>query len=130
MLAKKLGYTVAREDLTGLIQVLQETVQRSQDNAHHNGLLQDKKMNKSADHEDQDTLAMVDPRDTSPKAQHVVQETWRRQAIEELDAHDEDFKADQDIVEKLNTKKSAQKILRISGGDLAPLTAPNDRCKP
>jgi transposase len=68
-------------------------------------------------------LVIVDPRETfseCPQCDSKLEEKGYRR----LRCPSCGFEADRDIVGKLNIRRRALKILGISGGVLAPLTAP------
>ena len=68
-------------------------------------------------------LAIVDPRGTSsecPKCDSKLEENGYRR----LRCPQCNFEADRDVVGKLNIRKKALKILRISGGSLTTPTPP------
>jgi IS605 OrfB family transposase len=122
--AKRLGYAVAREDLTGLINSLRKI--RNKD--HRTKLIimgysrlvmwiDWQAMKHGVPH------AIVNPNGTSsecPQCDSKLEENGYRR----LKCPICGFEADRDIIGKLNIRKRALKILGISGGVLAPLTAP------
>jgi IS605 OrfB family transposase len=130
-LAKKLGHAVAREDLTGLINTLRRI--KSKDHRTKLIIMGYARLGKWIDWQAMKSgspLAIVDPRGTSsecPKCDSKLEENGYRR----LRCPRCGFEADRDVVGKLNIRKKALKILRISGGSLTTPTAPpDDRCKP
>jgi len=124
MTAKKLGYAVAREDLTGLKESL-----RRLPKTHRIRLLL---MGYSRIERWIDWQALkhgvprvvVDARNTSsecPKCDYIGLEEvgYRRLRCPRCG-----FEADRDEVGKLNVRKRALKMLKLSGGALTPPTAP------
>jgi IS605 OrfB family transposase len=129
-LAKKLRYAVAREDLTGLINSLRRI--KSKDHMARLTIMGYRRIGKWIDWQAMkrgSPLAIVDPRGTSsecPKCgAEMIENGYRRLRCPQCN-----FEADRDVVGKLNIRKRAPKILRISGGSLATPTPPDDRCKP
>jgi len=124
MTAKRLGYAVAREDLTGLKESL-----RKLPKTHRTRLLL---MGYSRIERWIDWQALkhgvprvvVDARNTSsecPKCDYIGLEEvgYRRLRCPRCG-----FEADRDEVGKLNVRKRALKMLKLSGGALTPPTAP------
>jgi IS605 OrfB family transposase len=123
-LAKRLGYAVAREDLTGLINSLRKI--KNKDHRTKLIIMGYSRLGKWIDWQAMKhgaPLAIVDPRDTSsecPQCDSKLEENGYRR----LKCPRCGFEADRDIVGKLNIRRRALKILGISGGVLVPLTAP------
>jgi len=126
MIAKKLGYAVAREDLTGLINSLRRT--ESKDHRTKLIIMGYARLGRWIDWQTMKLgapLAIVDTRGTSsecPKCDaERIENRCRRLRYPSCG-----FEADRDVVGKLNIIKRALKMLRIKinfGGVLAPLTA-------
>jgi putative transposase len=126
-LAKRLGYAVAREDLTGLINSLRKI--RNKDHRTKLIIMGYSRLGKWIDWQAEKQgvpLAIVKPNGTSsecPKCDSKLEENGYRR----LKCPRCGFEADRDIIGKLNIRKRALKILGIKpsfGGVLAPLTAP------
>jgi len=126
-LAKRLGYAVAREDLTGLINSLRKI--RNKDHRTKLIIMGYSRLGKWIDWQAEKQgvpLAIVNPNGTSsecPKCDSRLEETGYRR----LRCPRCGFEADRDIIGKLNIRKRALKILGIKpsfGGALTPLTAP------
>jgi IS605 OrfB family transposase len=125
--AKKLGYAVAREDLTGLI----NTLRRIKNKDHRTKLIimGYKRLGRWIDWQAMKhgvPHAIVNPNGTSsecPKCDSKLEENGYRR----LKCPRCKFEADRDVIGKLNIRKKALKMLGIKpsfGGVLAPLTAP------
>jgi IS605 OrfB family transposase len=117
-LSKKLGYAVAREDLTGLINSLRKI--KNKDHRTKLIIMGYSRLGRWIDWQAMkrgSPLAIVDPRGTSsecPKCDSKLEETsYRRLRCPQCN-----FEADRDVAGKLNIRKKALKILRISGGSL------------
>jgi putative transposase len=122
--AKRLGYAVAREDLTGLINSLRKI--RNKDHRTKLIIMGYARLGRWIDWQAEKQgvpLAIVNPNGTSsecPQCDSRLEENGYRR----LRCPRCSFEADRDIVGKLNIRRRALKILGISGGVLAPLTAP------
>jgi IS605 OrfB family transposase len=123
-LAKRLGYAIAREDLTGLINSLRKI--KNKDHRTKLIIMGYARLGKWIDWQAEKhgvPLAIVKPNGTSsecPKCDSKLEENGYRR----LKCPRCGFEADRDIIGKLNIRRRALKILGISGGVLAPLTAP------
>jgi putative transposase len=126
-LAKRLGYAVAREDLTGLINSLRKI--KNKDHRTRLIIMGYSRLGKWIDRQAKKQgvpLAIVNPNGTSsecPKCDSKLEENGYRR----LKCPRCSFEADRDIIGKLNIRKRALKMLGIKidfGGVLAPLTAP------
>jgi IS605 OrfB family transposase len=123
-LAKELGYAVAKEDLTGLINSLRRI--KNKDHRTKLIIMGYSRLGKWIDWQAMkrgSPLAIADPSGTSseyPKCGSKLEENGYRR----LKCPRCSFEADRDVIGKLNIRKRALKILRISGGSLTPLTAP------
>jgi len=125
-LSKKLGYAVAREDLTGLINSLRKI--RNKDHRTKLIIMGYSRFVKWIDWQAKKhgaPLAIVNPNGTSskcPKCDSKLEENGYRR----LRCPRCGFEGDRDVIGKLNIRKRALKKLRINppGGVLAPLTAP------
>jgi len=126
-LSKKLGYAVAREDLTGLINSLRKI--RNKDHRTKLIIMGYSRFVKWIDWQAKKhgaPLAIVNPNGTSsecPKCDSKLEENGYRR----LRCPRCKFEADRDVIGKLNIRKRALKKLGIKanpGGVLAPLTAP------
>jgi IS605 OrfB family transposase len=126
-LAKRLGYAVAREDLTGLINSLRRI--KNKDHRTKLIIMGYSRLGRWIDWQAMKhgvPLAIVNPNGTSsecPKCDSKLEETGYRR----LKCPRCGFEADRDIIGKLNIRKRALKKLKIKvipGGVLAPLTAP------
>jgi IS605 OrfB family transposase len=133
-LSKKLGYAVAREDLTGLINSLRKI--KNKDHRTKLIIMGYSRLVKWIDWQAEKhgvPLAIVNPNGTSsecPKCDSKLEENGYRR----LKCPRCGFEADRDVIGKLNIRKRALKKLGIKidfGGVLAPPHyPPNDRCKP
>jgi putative transposase len=126
-LAKELGYAVAREDLTGLINSLRKI--KNKDHRTKLIIMGYKRLGKWIDWNAKKQgvpLAIVKPNGTSsecPKCDSKLEENGYRR----LKCPRCGFEADRDIIGKLNIRKRALKKLRIKvipGGSLATPSAP------
>jgi putative transposase len=123
-LAKRLGYAVAREDLTGLINSLRKI--KNKDHRTKLIIMGYSRLGRWIDWQAEKhgvPLAIVKPNGTSsecPKCDSKLEGNGYRR----LRCPRCGFEADRDIIGKLNIRRRALKILGISGGVLAPLTAP------
>jgi len=126
-LAKRLGYAIAREDLTGLIISLRKI--KNKDHRKKLIIMGYKRLGRWIDWQAEKhgvPLAIVNPNGTSsecPKCDSKLEENGYRR----LRCPRCGFEADRDVIGKLNIRKKALKILSIKpsfGGVLAPLTAP------
>jgi len=122
--AVKLQHAVAREDLTGLINSLRKI--RNKDHRTKLIIMGYSRLVKWIDRQAMKLgapIVIVDPRGTSsecPQCESKIEENGYRR----LRCPRSGFEADRDVVGKLNIRRRALKILGISGGVLAPLTAP------
>jgi putative transposase len=133
-LAKELGYAVAREDLTGLINSLRKI--KNKDHRTKLIIMGYKRLGKWIDWNAKKQgvpLAIVKPNGTSsecPKCDSKLEENGYRR----LKCPRCGFEADRDIIGKLNIRKRALKKLKIKvipgGSSGPPHCPPNDRCKP
>jgi len=123
-LSKKLGHAVAREDLTGLINSLRKI--KNKDHRTKLIIMGYSRLGKWIDWQAMKhgvPLAIVKPNGTSsecPKCNSKLEENGYRR----LRCPRRGFEADRDVIGKLNIRKRALKILRISGGALTTPTAP------
>jgi len=126
-LAKRLGYAVAREDLTGLINSLRKI--KNKDRRTKLIIMGYKRLGKWIDWNAKKhgvPLAIVKPNGTSsecPKCDSKLEETGYRR----LRCPRCSFEADRDVIGKLNIRKRALKKLGIKidfGGVLAPSLPP------
>ena len=126
-LALRLGYAVAREDLTGLI----ESLRKIKNNRIRLIIMGYKRMGEWIDRQAEKhgvPIVMVDPRDTSSQCPKCYFKELKESGYRRLRCPRCSFEADRDVVGKLNIRKRALKTLRISGGSLTTPTAPpNDR---
>jgi putative transposase len=105
--AKRLGYAVAREDLTGLINSLRRI--KNKDHRTKLIIMGCRRIARWIDWQAMKQgvpLAIVNPNGTSSECPQC------------------DFEADRDVIGKLNIRKRALKILGISGGSLTTPTTP------
>jgi len=105
--AKRLGYAVAREDLTGLINSLRRI--KNKDHRTKLIIMGRRRIARWIDWQAMKQgvpLAIVNPNGTSSECPRC------------------DFEADRDVIGKLNIRKRALKTLGISGGSLTTPTAP------
>jgi putative transposase len=125
--AKKLGYAVAREDLTGLINSLRRI--KNKDHKTKLIIMGYSRLERWIDWQAMKhgaPIVIVDPRGTSsecPLCDSKLEENEYRR----LKCPICGFEADRDVIGKLNIRKRALKKLKIKaipGGVLAPLTAP------
>jgi len=126
-LAKRLGYAVAREDLTGLINSLRKI--KNKDHRTKLIIMGYSRLGRWIDWQAEKQgipLAIVNPNGTSsecPKCDSKLEKNGYRR----LRCPRCGFEADRDVIGKLNIRKRALKKLRIKvipGGVLAPLTTP------
>jgi IS605 OrfB family transposase len=122
--AKKLGYAVAREDLTGLINTLRRI--KNKDHKTKLIIMGYSRLGRGIDWQAMKhgaPIVIVDPRDTSSECPQcdlkMAENGYRR-----LKCPSCGFEADREVVGKLNTRKRALKTRGISGGSLATPTAP------
>jgi len=124
MKAKKLGYAVAREDLTGLINTLRKI--KNKDHRKKLIIMGYKRLGKWIDWNAKKhgvPLAIVNPNGTSSECSKrdskLEENVYRRLRYPRCG-----FEANRDVIGKLNIRKRDLKILRISGGSLTTPTAP------
>jgi IS605 OrfB family transposase len=133
-LAKKLGYAVAREDLTGLINSLRKI--ESKDHRTKLIIMGYKRLGKWIDWNAKKQgvpLAIVNPNGTSSKCPKCDSKGLKEVDYRRLRCPRCGFEEDRDVIGKLNIRKRALKKLRINlhGGVLAtPSAPPDDRCSP
>ena len=126
-LAKKLGYAVAREDLTGLINSLRKI--KNKDHRTRLIIMGYSRLRRWIDWQAMKhrvPLAIINPNGTSsecPKCGSKLEENGYRR----LKCPRCGFEADKDIVGKLNIRRRALKILGISGEFWPPSLPP--RCQ-
>jgi IS605 OrfB family transposase len=124
MMAKKLRYAVAREDLTGLINSLRKI--KNKDHRTKLIIMGYSRLGRWIDWQAEKhgvPLAIVNPNGTSsecPKCDSMLEENGYRR----LRCPQCNFEADRDVIGKLNIRKRALKILGVSGGSLTTPTAP------
>jgi IS605 OrfB family transposase len=126
-LAKKLGYAVAREDLTGLINSLRKI--ENKDHRKKLIIMGYKRLGKWIDwyaKKQGVPLAIVNPNGTSSKCPKCDSKGLREVDYRRLRCPRCGFKEDRDVIGKLNIRKRALKKLRINppGGVLTTPTAP------
>jgi putative transposase len=124
MLTKKLEHTVAREDLTGLINFLRKI--RNKDHKARLIIMGYKRIGKWIEWQAEKhgvPLAIVSPNGTSSECPKCGSKGLEEAGYRRLRCPRCGFEADRDVVGKLNTRKKALKILRISGGSLATPSA-------
>jgi IS605 OrfB family transposase len=127
-LAKRLGYSVAREDLTGLINTLRKI--ENKDHRKKLTIMGYKRLGKWIDWNAKKQgvpLAIVNPNGTSSKCPKCDSKGLKEVDYRRLRCPRCGFEGDRDVIGKLNIRKRALKILGIKidfGGVLAPLTAP------
>jgi IS605 OrfB family transposase len=127
-LAKKLGYAVAREDLTGLINSLKKI--KSKDHRTKPIIMGYKRLGKWIDWHAKKQgvpLAIVKPNGTSSKCPKCDSKGLKEVDYRRLRCSRCGFEADRDVIGKLNIRKRALKKLKIKvipGGSLATPTAP------
>jgi IS605 OrfB family transposase len=124
-LAKELGYAIAREDLKGLINSLRKI--ENKDHRKKLIMMGYKRLGKWIDWHAKKQgvpLAIVKPNGTSSRCPKCDSKGLEEAGYRRLRCPRCGFEADRDIIGKLNIRKRALKILGISGGVLAPLTAP------
>jgi IS605 OrfB family transposase len=125
MMAKKLGYGVAREDLTGLINTLRRI--KSKDHRTKLIIIGYARLERWIDRQAEKhgvPLAIVDPRGTSSECPQCGSKDFEEAGYRRLRCHRCGFEADREVIRKLNIRKRALKILGISGGSLTTPTAP------
>jgi putative transposase len=123
-LAMKLGYAVAREDLTGLIESLKDL---PKDHRKKLIIMGYKRLGKWIDRQTKKQgvpFAIVNPNGTSSGCPKCDSKGLEEIGYRRLRCPRCGFEADRDVIGKLNIRRRALKILGISGGVLAPLTAP------
>jgi len=124
-LAKRLGYAVAREDLKGLINSLRKI--ENKDHRTKLIIMGYRRLGKWIDWQAEKQgvpLAIVNPNGISSECPKCDSKGLEENGYRRLKCPQCDFEADRDVIGKLNIKKRALKILRISGGSLATPTAP------
>jgi putative transposase len=125
MMAKKLGYGVAREDLTGLINTLRRI--KSKDHRTKLIIIGYARLERWIDWQAEKhgvPLSIVDPRGTSSECPQCGSKDFEEAGYRRLRCPRCGFEADRDVIRKLNIRKRALKILGISGGSLTTPTAP------
>jgi IS605 OrfB family transposase len=126
--AKKLGYAVAREDLTGLINSLRKI--KNKDHRTKLIIMGYKRLGKWIDWNAKKQgvpLAIVNPNGTSSKCPRCDSKGLEENGYRRLKCSRCGFEADRDVVGKLNIRKRALKKLRIKvipGGSLTTPSAP------
>jgi len=123
--AKKLGYAVAREDLTGLINTLRRI--KSKDHRTKLIIIGYARLERWIDWQAERhgvPLAIVDPRGTSSECPQCGSKDFEEAGHRRLRCPRCGFEADREVIRKLNIRKRALKILGISGGSLTTPTAP------
>jgi IS605 OrfB family transposase len=126
-LAKRLGYAVAREDLTGLVNSLRKI--KNKDHRTRLIIMGYSRLGKWIDWQAMKQgvpLAIVNPNGTSSKCPKCDSKGLEEIGYRRLRCPRCGFEGDRDAIGKLNIRKRALKKLRINppGGVLAPLTAP------
>jgi len=124
-LAKELGYAVAREDLTGLINSLRKI--ENKDHRTRLIIMGYKRLGKWIDWNAKKQgvpLAIINPNGTSSKCPKCDSKKLEETGYRRLRCSRCGFEADRDVVGKLNIRKRALKTLGISGGSLTTPTAP------
>jgi putative transposase len=126
-LALRLQYAVAREDLTGLINILRRI--ENKDHRTRLIIMGYKRMGKWIDWQVKKhgmPLAIVKPNRTSSRCPKCDSKKLEETGYRRLRCSRCGFEADRDIVRKLNIRKRALKKLRINppGGALTTPTAP------
>jgi len=127
-LAKKLGYAIAREDLTVLINSLRKI--KNKDHRKKLIIMGYKRLGKWIDWNAKKQgvpLAIVNPSGTSSECPKCGSKGLKEVDYRRLRCPRCGFEGDRDVIGKLNIRKRALKKLRIKanpGGVLAPLTAP------
>jgi len=125
MMAKKLEYGVAREDLTGLINTLRRI--KSKDHRTKLIIIGYARLERWIDWQAEKhrvPLAIVDPRGTSSECPQCGSKDFEEAGYRRLRCPRCGFEADREVIRKLNIRKRALKILGISGGSLTTPTAP------
>jgi IS605 OrfB family transposase len=128
MMAKKLGYAVAREDLTGLINSLRKI--KNKDHRTKLIIMGYARLGKWIDWQAMKhgvPHAIVNPNGTSSECPKCDSKGLKDVDYRSLRCPRCGFEGDRDVIGKLNIRKRALKKLRIKanpGGVLAPLTAP------
>ena len=123
--AKKLGYAVAREDLTGFINTLRRI--KSKDHRTKLIIIGYARLERWIDWQAERhgvPLAIVDPRGTSSECPQCGSKDFEEAGHRRLRCPRCGFEADREVIRKLNIRKRALKILGISGGSLTTPTAP------
>jgi IS605 OrfB family transposase len=126
--AKKLGYAVAREDLTGLINSLRKI--KNKDHRTKLIIMGYKRLGKWIDWNAKKQgvpLAIVKPNGTSSRCPKCDSKGLKEVSYRRLRCSRCGFEADRDVVGKLNIRKRALKKLKIKanpGGVLAPRLPP------
>jgi len=124
-LAKRLGYAVAREDLKGLINSLRKI--ENKDHRTKLIIMGYRRLGKWIDWQAEKQgvpLAIVNPNGISSECPKCDSKGLEENGYRRLKCPRCGFEADRDVIGKLNIKKRALKILRISGGSLTTPTAP------
>jgi IS605 OrfB family transposase len=118
-LAKRLGYAVAREDLKGLINSLRKI--ENKDHRTKLIIMGYRRLGKWIDWQAEKQgvpLAIVNPNGTSSECPKCDSKGLEENGYRRLKCPKCGFEADRDVIGKLNIRKRALKILRISGGSL------------
>ena len=124
-LALKLQHAVAREDLTGLINSQRKI--RNKDHRTKLIIMGYSRLEKWIDWQAEKQgvpLAIVNPNGISSECPKCDSKGLEENGYRRLKCPRCGFEADRDVIGKLNIKKRALKILRISGGSLTAPTAP------
>jgi len=124
-LALRLQYAVAREDLTGLINSLRKI--KNKDHRIRLMIMGYSRLGKWIDWQAMKRgapIAIVDPSGTSSECPKCDSKELKEIRYRRLRCPRCGFEGDRDEIGKLNIRKRALKTLCISGGVLAPLTAP------
>ncbi|MDT7890424.1 MAG: zinc ribbon domain-containing protein [Desulfurococcales archaeon] len=125
--AKRLGYAVAREDLTGLINSLRRI--KNRDHRTKLIIMGYSRLGKWIDWQTMKLgtpLAIVDPRGTSSECPKCGSKNLEEVSYRRLRCPKCNFEADRNVVGKLNIRKRALKMLRIKANprEALPLATP------
>jgi IS605 OrfB family transposase len=127
MMAKKLGHAATREDLTGLINTLRKI--KNKDHRTKLIIMGYKRLGKWIDWQAEKhgvPLAIVNPNGTSSECPQCGSKDLEEAGYRRLRCPRCGFKADRDVIGKLNIRKRALKKLGINppGGSLTTPSAP------
>ena len=129
--AKRLGYAVAREDLTGLKKSLRRLPKNHRTKLMLMGYSRIERWIDWQALKHEVPRVVVDARNTSSECPKCDFTGLEEIGYRRLKCPRCGFEGDRDEIGKLNVRKRALRILDLNGGALTPPNCPpNDRCKP